>query len=179
MYVWIACDLSSGLAEIRRKCIEYNRDLHLSELAFSLPQHMSLKISFEVEDAVLESVIDAVESYLSQQRAFSISAPVPEMIPGILWLRFSENANLKRLHDELDILLSSRFGVSRHEYDRCFKFHSTLFMDGSEGLFEMYRRISSLAIPSELIIDSFIIGISESGKAGEYRVFKNITTKSK
>ena len=153
MYIWIACDLSVGLAEIREKCVEYNRDLRLSEAAFSLPQHVSLKISFDVDDSIFADVIAAVEYYLSAQKAFIISSPVPEMLSGILWLRIPENEHLIRLHEELDAMLLSRFGVPLHEYDRCFKFHSTLFMDDSDGLFEMYRRISMIDVPSELVID--------------------------
>jgi 2'-5' RNA ligase len=177
MYIWIACDLSDGLAEIREKCTEFNRDLQLSEVAFSLPQHISLKISFDVDDAISDSVIETVKSYLSAQKSFSVFAPVPEMMTGILWLRFSESESLTRLHGDLDELLSSHFGVPRHEYDRSFKFHSTLFMDDGGDLSEMYRRVSSLTMPSELVVDSFLIGISESGRAGDYRVYRRIMAK--
>ena len=177
MYIWIACDISRELAELRKKCIEFNRDLHLSLVAFSLPQHVSLKISFEVEDTTAGEVIEALESYLSAQKSFKIYSPVPEIFSNILWLSFSQNEQLERLHRELDELLLSRFGVPRHEYDKCFKFHSTLFIDDGEYLAKMHERVSSLTIPSELLVDNFIIGISDSGKAGEYRVLKKITLK--
>ena len=179
MYIWIACDLARDLAEIREKCIEFNRDLHLSSVAFSLPQHVSLKISFSVDDADAGEVIEAVECYLSGQKPFPISKPEPEIFSNILWLSLPQNEHLERLHRELDDMLLSRFGVPRHEYDRCFKFHSTLFIDDGESLKKMHERVSSLTMPSELLVDGFIIGVSDSGKAGEYRVLKNITVKSK
>ena len=177
MYIWTAADVSRQLAHVREHAVALNRELKLSEVAFSLPQHISLKISFEVDDSVADEVITLLEDYLSSQPAFTVGQAKVEIFGSILWLSFPENECLKRLHRELDELLLSHFEVPLHEYDKCFKFHSTLFIDGSDSLLEMHREVAKLTLPSEIEIDSFLIGVCESGKAGEYRVIKEIPSK--
>ena len=50
MYIWIGCKLPAGFErEVRTFCLEQNRDIGLNTVAFTLPQHISLKISFEAE----------------------------------------------------------------------------------------------------------------------------------
>ena len=179
MYIWIACDVSRQLGFIRGKCIEFNSSIGLSEIAFSLPQHISLKISFEVEDDILNEVTDRVSQYLSEQGAFYVYGARPEVFGSILWLSFDENETLLRLHKELDDILLSEYGVPYHELDKCFKFHSTLFIDDRAELLAMYDKVCAIPIDSPVEVNSFVIGTSKSGKAGEYSVVKNISTKSK
>ncbi len=180
MYIWIACDLSGPLAFFRDACRDYNRSLQLSEVAFSLPQHVSLKISFEVADVVTEEVIEAVSDYLSGVSPFEVTEAVPELCGSVLWLRFPENESLKRLHRELDEMLWERYGVPQHEFDRDFKFHSTLFIDEDiAALGRMYEMILSLDLPKRIKVNGFLIGVSNTGKAGEYSVYKKIAAKCK
>ena len=46
----------------------------------------------------------------------------------IIWTLFEENKVLYTIHEELDEKLIT-YGINRHEFDRNFIFHSTLFMD--------------------------------------------------
>ena len=171
MYVWIACDLSEALADTRAACIEYNKALGLSEVAFSLPQHLSLKISFEVPDNKVNHVIDAVSRLLSLAPRFEVDGPTPNIFGSILWLRFTENKMLKKLHDTLDRMLKEEFGIPQHEFDLDFKYHSTLFIDGNISKLQiMYRKLISLTVPKKIVIDKFLVGTSKSGKMGEYAV---------
>lgn len=51
MYVWIGCALPEDFArDVRRICLAHNRQIGLDESAFALPQHISLKISFDAGD---------------------------------------------------------------------------------------------------------------------------------
>ena len=180
MYIWIACDISESYGRVREKCIENNRDLHINELAFLLPQHISLKISFRVDDSVSENVISEVASYLSDQPAFDIGEPVPELFGNILWLRFPEAGIMQELHSQLDSQLSDKFGIPRHEFDCDFIFHSTLFIDDNVDLLrKMYKRMSGIPLPKSTIINRFIIGSSDSGEAGTYSVLKIVEAKCK
>ena len=177
MYIWIACDVSKAFDSLRAACIRINREFNLDEVAFSLPQHISLKMSFEVDDGIAADVIEFISEYLSEQGNFIINRPKIEIFGSILWLAFDDDSNLSRIHTELDDLLMERFCVPLHEFDRCFKFHSTLFIDEHEGLLRMQEQISRLSVPDEISIDSFLIGTSPSGKAGDYSVIKRIPCK--
>jgi 2'-5' RNA ligase len=179
MYIWIACDVSESLSCIRKACVLKNQELLLDETAFSLPQHISLKISFEVANTISDDVIGFVSEYLSEQPELVLDAPSPELYGSILWLKFSEDPELLRMHRELDDSLLHKFAVQQHEYDKDFKYHSTLFIDSSSDLEPMYRFVSCLGMPEKIKIDRFIIGVSESGKAGEYSVLKVIKARKK
>ena len=174
MYIWIACDVSEPLGFVREECIRKNSELCLSDVAFSLPQHISLKISFPVEDAIFEDVISAISKYLGEQSGFVLDEPKPELYGTILWLNFSSDSHLLRLHKELEELLLDGFGVPLHEFDKCFKFHSTLFIDTQKELMQMYDFVCGIKMPKCVEVHRFIIGISESGKIGEYRVLREI-----
>ena len=175
MYIWTACDVSKVFDSLRDACIKINRAFNLDEVAFSLPQHISLKISFEVDDSVAADVIEFISEYLSGQGSFNINGPKVELFDSILWLAFDEDSNLSRIHLELDTLLWEKYGIPLHEFDRSFKFHSTLFIDEPKGLVKIQELISRLSLPDKVSINSFLIGTSSSGKAGEYSVIKKIS----
>ena len=177
MYIWIACDVSCELNSIREKCKELNRSIGLDETAFSLPQHISLKISFEVSDEVYDDVIECINDYLRGESPFTVSGPRAELYGSILWLAFDETKTLSRIHNELDELLLKKYQVPLHEFDKSFKFHSTLFIDESPDLLKMHRHIAKIPMPKELRIDRFIIGSSPSGRAGDYNVVREINAK--
>ncbi len=175
MYIWIACDVSKSLDHIRELCKEKNKSLGICDVAFTLPQHISLKISFEVPDNIAPRVIDDVSAYLSMERAFSLSAPRPELFGSILWLKFEDSEILSRMHRDLDSLLLGKYAIPQHEFDKSFLFHSTLFIDGEKNLLPMFEYVLTLGLPGKVDVSSFIIGTSDSGQAGTYSVIKTIS----
>ena len=71
MYIWIGCKLPAEFEkEIRSYCLARNRNIGLNTDAFSLPQHISLKISFDTPD--IDAVLAELTDFLSVQRPFSV-----------------------------------------------------------------------------------------------------------
>ena len=176
MYIWIGCALPESFeAQVRSQCLEHNRELGLDTVAFLLPQHISLKISFPTDKA--EAVLDAVEVLLAQETAFCVKLKEPEQAGKVLWLPVEENFRLRVLHDKLDALLQERFGIARHEFDKAFLFHSTLFLDEDEKkLAAMKEKLVGWG-RHRCRIEGFWLGVSESGKAGTYRVVRRVEAK--
>ncbi len=174
MYVWIGCKLPEEFErEIRTLCLKRNQNIGLSTVAFSLPQHISLKISFETE--CHEKVLDVLAAYLSCQAPFAVRVQKPERMGNILWLPVAENPQLQRLHMELDARLESNFGVPQHPFDKAFMFHSTLFVDEDTAkLSVMEKLLTANFADQELTVDTFLLGLSETGQPGTYRVAKTI-----
>ena len=174
MYVWIGCKLPESFeTEIRSLCLKQNEALGLDTVAFSLPQHISLKISFET--AAYEAVLEALTAFLSKQQPFSVRVGNPSQNGNILWLPAEENSVLRQLHDRLDTLLQDRFDIPQHAFDKAFLFHSTLFIDESvEKISKMSEYLQDRSIARVLAVDTFLLGISETGKAGTYRVVRQI-----
>lgn len=175
MYIWVALDLSSALSSLRSRAMLENRTIGLSEVAFSLPQHISLKISFSVDDGVSDQVIGAISEALKDIAPFSVALQGLERLSGLLWVRAREDMTLRTLHERLDTLLSEQFGIEQHPFDSAFAFHSTLFQDENEaGLDRMMTRLSDALLPACVTPDGFLIGISPSGKAGSFSVVSKI-----
>ena len=174
MYIWIGCKLPTEFERsLRSYCLAQNRRIGLDTAAFSLPQHISLKISFDTPD--YETVLAELTDFLSAQRPFSVRLSHAEQFGKILWLPAEENNILSQLHKQLDNFLESRFGVPQHEFDKAFLFQSTLFIDEStEKIGVMRDAMADFPLPRELMIGTFLLGLSKDGTNGSYRVVQTV-----
>ena len=81
----------------------------------------------------------------------------------IIWISIKENNKLQQIHNKLDLLLLN-YGISKHEFDDNFMFHSTLFIDeNEEKIKEMYDVIKDVDVSDNIKVDSIIMGESEDG----------------
>ena len=172
MYIWIGCAVPEAFAApLRSFCQAHNRDLGLNTAAFALPQHISLKISFETREP--ELVLALLEENLSREQRFVAEFTEIQRMGSVLWLSVGENPHLQRLHQQLDTLLRDRFGIPLHRFDLDFQFHSTLFIDSDEmKLEEMRHRIENYPIATPMTIDTCLLGTSPDGSPGSYQVVR-------
>ena len=174
MYIWIGCELPKEFElDIRDACLEASEGLDLDFSGFTLPQHISLKISFQAGQDY-EPVLDFVEKLLRKEKSFYVEPKEPEQAGSILWLSFRESGTLRRLHNILDRDLKRQFAVEQHLFDKAFMFHSTLAVGDSEEIARLHQHLCGLALPERLAIRAFLLGISETGKSGTYRVVRRI-----
>ena len=62
-----------------------------------------------------------------------------------------------------------------HEYDLDFKFHTTLFMDDDiQKVCQAYNLIENITLPNYFLINKFLIGQSDDGKLGSYKIINNV-----
>ena len=175
MYVWTAVDLEDQLGEIKPQVRAIERELGFGDSALTLPFHISLKISFSVSDELYPDVIDTLFAYLRTVKPFDVHVSSIEMENSIVWIRMKENTFLRQMHADLDGILMERHGIRQHPYDLDFKFHTTLFLDpDGEKIRAAYFGIKELPIPATLRANSLLIGVSESGAIGTYRVTHRI-----
>jgi len=174
MYIWIGCRLPVDFeAAVRSHCFEINEAIGLSTVAFSLPQHVSLKISFQSER--YHEILDDLTAFLKRQPPFSIQIKQVERSNNVLWLPVEDNLLLQQLHEQLDTRLEQCFSIPRHKFDKCFRFHSTLFMDANPDMLSiMHKRLQGFPVAQELSVNTFLLGLSETGKPGQYRVVREI-----
>ena len=86
-----------------------------------------------------------------------------------------KNNILDNIHIDLNSMLLEKYNIGLHEYDLDFLFHTTLFMDNDEEkIKKAYERIKDITIPKAMLINKYIIGISETGEPGTYTVIKEI-----
>ena len=174
MYIWTGCRLPADFeAAIRSRCLELNQNVGLDTSGFSLPQHISLKISFDAGDRYPQ-VLDSIEHMLRRELPITVQPTAIECHGGILWVTFQENAQLRRLHNLLDRELEREFGIRQHLFDKAFLFHSALFVGNKQDIQEMREKLADYPLPERLEIDTFLLGLSEVGKSGTFRVVQEI-----
>lgn len=174
MFLWIGCKLPADYeSEIRHLCLQKNEALGLDTVAFSLPQHISLKISFD--SPCTEQITEYLKVFFSHYAPFSVRICGTERIGKILWLTVEENAILQQLHARLDQQLEAFFGIAQHPFDKAFAFHSTLFMgEDQEKVEQMEKALAAYPFARELMVDTVLLGTSETGNAGSYQVIREI-----
>lgn len=174
MYLWVGCKLPESYErEIRTHCRKLNEEIGLNTVAFSLPQHISLKISFPTDR--VEEILEYLSDYLHTQFPFGVQITDLQQTGSILWLYAAENETLTHLHQELDARLESHFKIPQHTFDRAFQFHSTLFLDADTAkVAQMHHALQDYPFARDLPIDTFLLGFSETGKPGTYRIVRQI-----
>lgn len=164
MFLWVALKLNETFADnIRSKAKNINLKYKLDEKALELPAHISLKISFDILDndkqLLISKMIELIKTYLP----LTVSTSKIERNGSIIWFTFKENKTLVEIHNKLDLLLLN-YGISKHEFDDDFIFHSTLFIDENEEIVkEMFENLKEFDISDDIKIDSIIMGKSDDG----------------
>ena len=173
-FIWLGINVDEQLSFLWEPLKAIEQQVEVST-PLSLPFHISLKISFPVDSSRAEELAEAVEAYYRHLSPFTIPVKGIEHHDNIVWIRMAENETLNRIHNELNDLLQEKFGVGLHEYDRDYLFHTTLFMDEDSAKMEAaYQAIKDVPMPAVLEGREFLIGCSDSGEIGTYRVVKRI-----
>ncbi len=176
MYIWLGIDLDNQLGSLKTKAQKIEKDLNFKIQNHTLPYHISLKISFYVEDSILNSVIDDCIAIYKDAPSFTLNTGDIENEHIIVWLRMKESEELNIIHDRLNDMLLSKYSVPLHEYDLDYKFHTTLFMGEDEGKIDRaYELLKNEIPPQKLYIKNFCIGISENGDFGTFELLHTVS----
>lgn len=171
MYVWIGIDVDNQLFEIKDKARKIEEKIGFKNSGFTLPLHISLKISFYVDDDLFDAVKADIIRVFDEFKPFYIDVLGVEFENTICWIRMNRNQSLDSLHDRLNSVLLEKYGVPLHEYDLDYKFHTTLFMDSDfNKVKKAYSHLGDVSVPSKLTADKFVIGTSPNGELGTYKV---------
>ena len=181
MYIWTGLVFNKNdEASIREICKEINKKYKLNENSFTLPQHISLKISFDAKE--YEDIIEYVKSILENQMKIRVKIiGISKINNGVIWLDAEENQELRKIHNLLNEKLKEKYDVSLASFDgEKFKFHSTLFQDKSicdehEPLIK--ELIDKIIFPFEIEMNEINFGISEVCEVGTFKVVDSLILK--
>lgn len=174
MYIWTGCKLPEEFeSQIRARCVPIAHELGLDISGFTLPQHISLKISFEAGDRYPE-ILDTIESLLRRESPFAVAPAAIEQHGGILWITFPECEILRRLHKLLDSILEQKYHIPPHMFDKQYFFHSALLLGDPEKIARARIALQDFPLPPELKIDTILLGLSEVGQSGTFHVARQI-----
>ena len=175
MFVWVGINVEEQLRETRMAVDGVFEKIDISNVTCQLPLHISLKISFEIENEIFDSVLNDITAIYEAQKPFEIDVKGIEKHENIMWIRMYSNNEIEALATALNMMLKEKYGIPLHEYDLDFIFHTTLFMDDDKEKINTARQLlGDLNLPEALVANTFVIGTSETGENGTYRVYKTV-----
>ncbi len=175
MFIWVGINVEEQLKEIRSAVDGVFEKTVISNVTCQLPLHISLKISFEINNELFDEVLNDIVSIYEEQKPFKIYVKGIEKHENIMWIRMYSNDEIEALATFLNMMLKEKYGVPLHEYDLDFIFHTTLFMDDdAEKINTAHTLLGNLVLPETLVANSFVIGTSDTGENGTYRVYKTV-----
>ena len=175
MFVWVGINVEEQLKETRMAVDRVFEKIDISNVTCQLPLHISLKISFEIENELFESILNDIISIYEAQKPFKIDVKGIEKHDNIMWIRMYSNKDLEALVTSLNVMLKEKYSIPLHEYDLDFIFHTTLFMDDdADKINAAHNLLGNLELPKTLVANTFVIGKSETGENGTYRVYKTV-----
>ena len=72
MFVWVGINVEDQLKEVRMAVDSVFEKIDISNVTCQLPLHISLKISFEIENKLFESVLTDILDIYNAQKTFEI-----------------------------------------------------------------------------------------------------------
>ena len=173
VYFWTALYIEDNLEEVRDMAITIGEQTGVKCPVNFLPLHVSLKISFKIDDSKKDKCLKLLRDYLSTVGPFSIEVRGYEHYPGVVWIRMEENERLAEIHSHLDELVSREFGVKPDVLDLKFIYHCTLFFDEDSKLDRAMELISKIPLPGKVHARDFLIGASDDGLPGTYSILSH------
>ena len=181
MYIWNGLVFGKSDEEyIRNICKRINEKYVLSEVSYTLPQHISLKTSFYFDN--YKKVINYLKSILASISSLSVTITgISKINNGVIWFEIEETKELRNIHNLLNNELKNNYNIPLIKYDgENFKFHSTIFQDSkiSDEHNQMITELlNEFKFPIKLNIKEIDLGISEIGTVGTYKVCDKIKLK--
>ena len=180
MYIWVGADVDSQLGVIKDLTKKTEKALGIVKSTLTLPLHISLKISFSVDDRIVDEVIDSLGEIYETITPFQVRTKKIEHRGKLVWIRMKKSAKLDSIHNRLDKVLNEKYGVELHDFDRHYLFHTTLFMcEDKEKSGAAYEAVRKAPLPKKLRIDRLVIGTSPDETVGTYKVIKTVCLKEK
>lgn len=176
MYVWTAIDVDEPLKKLKSKVAYVTEKAGVPNTALTLPLHISLRISFWLDDSLFWEAVNRISEYYQTLSAFHVRVQGIEQKGNIVWIKIEENKELDKIHKDLVGIFLKEYGVQPHAYDQAFLYHATLWMgEDAAKAEEAYSDLRQEELPDRLAAKKFVIGCSESGTAGEFRVIREFS----
>ena len=177
MLFWIGIDVGKDLDDFKRKVLDIGNVYKINKET-KLPYHISLKISFEIDNRYFNEAMDFLNLYFLNLKPIEIQVKGIEELDTIVWLRMKDNPILDRIHKDLDNEFYNRFNVNPNPLDLDYQFHVCLFInDNQDLLHKAYLDLKNIKYKEKLIGDTILIGGSFISDIDNYEIFNIIKLK--
>ena len=115
MFVWVGINIEDQLKEVRRAVDGVFEKIDISNVTCQLPLHISLKISFEIENSMFNNVLNDIVAIYTETTPFDIAVKGIEKHENIEWIRMHSNESIEALATKLNTMLYEKYGIPLHE----------------------------------------------------------------
>lgn len=113
MYLWIGLGIDKENEEfIREYCKKINMKYKVNEQSFTLPQHISLKTSFDTEE--YQNIINDFKNMFKNNKKMNLKVHDIEMVPGVIWLNIKEKPELRKYHNLILNHLKEKYNIEKN-----------------------------------------------------------------
>ena len=178
MYIWFGIDVDKYFHHLSKDLRRIEKEVGLNVELSKLPFHISLIISKEIDEGIKDNIIDRISKYLTNIKPFNITLKGIEENNNVVWIRFSENDILNKIHEDILKILKDDFNLDKAYFDTCFIYHTSLFInDDIELLHKAYLKIKDYDLIKEVSVNKLLIGLAESLKISDFYIEKEIELK--
>lgn len=176
MYVWVGIDVDNQLEQLKEQAQLAERQIGFTNSNFTLPLHVSLKISFQVDEQTFSNVVQDICNYYQTLQPFDLVTDEMQDCDVICWLKYHRNEQIDAIHDHLNDFLQQKYGVGLHPYDTDYKYHTTLFMEQSapNKVHQAYEQVKNCPFPPTVKVKRFLVGVSPNGQLGTYYIYRSV-----
>lgn len=175
MYIWTAIDIDDQMTEFRQQVKAVAEEYGLSLLSFKYPQHISLRISFEISEEHFNKALDDIRKYLRTIKPFEIKTLNFERKRTFAFIHIEETEVLRQMHDYLCNFMQTQYNVQLHPFDEFYIFHTNVIIDEDYALLKKaFPDIENIPYPEKIKVNKFIIGCSNDGEADSFSVIEEV-----
>lgn len=167
MFIWLGLETEESLKYLNDKVSKIEDKYEFKTRNSIFPFHISLKMSFDVSDSIYLKVINDLKEVLKRHKSTTVIVKGIERNENIVWIRYLNNDSLDNMHKDICEYLKNEYGITLHEYDLDFIFHTTLFMDDDKDkITGAYELIKDEALPSEIKLSRVLFGVTKDMSLG-------------
>ena len=175
MYIWTAIDIDDPMKEFRRQAKAVAEEYGLSLLSFKYPQHISLRISFEISEENFNQALEDIRRYLRTIKPFEIKTLNFERKRTFAFIPVEETEQLRQMHEHLCNFMQAKYSVPLHPFDEFYIYHTNVIIDEDFALLKKaFPNMENIPYPDTIRVNKFIIGCSNDGEADSFSVLENI-----
>ncbi len=102
-----------------------------------------------------------IRDFYKSFKPFQIMVRGIEQAGPIIWITMQDSAELADIHKKLDEMLFEKYGVIQHDFDKDFRFHtSVLMIYNEEQIIKAFDAIKDTNIPERFII-GFLLTVKQ------------------
>lgn len=175
MFIWTAIDIDDQMKDFRQQIKAVAEEYGLSLVSLKYPQHILLRIFFEVSEENFNQALEDIRRYLRTIKPFEVRTQEFERKRTFAFIHIEEIKELTEMHDYLCSFMHAKYGVKLHPFDEFFIYHTNVLIDEDYALLKKaFPKMETIPYPETLKVNKFVVGCSNTGEIDSFTIIDKI-----